>query len=238
MLIRHRGTALLGVVLGVSFLAMQVLLFVPVFGGRTGLEFSDNLFNRLAKGSSYFVPQLSSRAKRVEGQEVAASVRMGSADQAARALKIFSQAAPDTTAQGAVLNVKGDLGKLLEAALEDSKVMYSNGAGELKAKYGMDGTAVMLAWDSALNGLAGELLKGNPRSVAQSKLIATVVSQGIEPAYNFYGIQPESVSHRSGTLTFLLVYYVCYTVWWGFAIYFLFDGFGLAMTKARVKREI
>jgi hypothetical protein len=102
----------------------------------------------------------------------------------------------------------------------------------------MDGTAVMLTWDSALNALAGELQKGNPRSIAQSKLIATVVAQGIDPAYNFYGIRPEAVSHRSGTLTFLLVYYVVYTVWWGFAIYFLFDGFGLAMTKARVRREI
>jgi hypothetical protein len=157
MPIRHKGTALLGVVLGISFLAMQTFAFAPVFGGRTGLEFSDDLFNSLAKGSSYFVPQLSSRVKRVEGQEVAASVRMGSADQAARALKVFSQAAPDTTAQGAVLSVKGDLGKLLGAALGDSRAMYSNNAGDLRARYGADGGAVMVTWAPAMTAPEGSL---------------------------------------------------------------------------------
>jgi len=238
MLIRHKGRALLGLLLGVSFFVVLALLFTPLFGGQDGLVSADGLFNRLAKGSSYAVPQLSASVRKVEGQDVAVSVKMGSAEQAATALKVFSKAAAETTADGAVLNVKGDLAKLLGAALRDSDAMYFNKADELRATYGMDGRAVLLSWYTALSGTAAELLKGNRRSIAQSKIVQSVATKGVEPAYNFYGIQPESVSRRAGPLTFLLTFYLGYTLWWGFAIYFLFDGCGLAMTKARVKREV
>jgi hypothetical protein len=36
----------------------------------------------------------------------------------------------------------------------------------------------------------------------------------------------------------LLVFYLVYTLWWGFAIFYLFDGVGLSMKKARVKQEV
>ena len=214
------------------------LIFAPLFGGTNALKYSDALFNMLAKGSSYLVPQLSASVKRAQGQDVAVSVDMGSAAQAAAALKVLSKAAPDTTAEGTALNIRGDLAILLGAALADSKAMYFDRAGALRAEYGMDGNAVMLTWYGALNGAAKELQKGNRKSIAQSKLIQAVVTKGIEPAYNFSGIRPESVSRNVGPVTFLLAFYLLYTLWWGFAIYFLFEGFGLAMTKARVKREI
>jgi hypothetical protein len=34
------------------------------------------------------------------------------------------------------------------------------------------------------------------------------------------------------------VFYVVYTLWWGFAIFFIFEGIGLSMTKAKVKKEV
>jgi hypothetical protein len=238
MLIIHKGKAVAGLLLGVSFFVVLALIFAPVFKGESGLELSDQLFNRLAKGSSYFIPELSSELTKFENQEVAVSVEMESAEQAARARKVLSKVAPDTTAQGAVLSVKGNLGKLLGAALQDCKAMYLNNGDELREEYGMDAKEAILIWDEVLNGTAKVLQRGENRNIAQSKMILAVVTKGIEPAYNFYGIQPESVSHRAGITAFLLVFYLAYTLWWGFGIYFLFEGFGLAMTKARIKREI
>ncbi|HXH48803.1 MAG TPA: hypothetical protein VNM47_05475 [Terriglobia bacterium] len=238
MLIIHKGKALAGLLLGVSFFVVLALIFAPVFKGYSGLELSDRLFNRLAKGSSYFVPELSSQLAEFDGQEVTVSVKMGSAERSAQAKRILSKAAPGTAAEGAVLMVKGNLGKLLGDALQDCKAMYLNHGDELKEKYGMDARESILIWHDVLNGTASVLQRGEDRNIAQSKMILAVVTKGLEPAYNFYGIEPESVSHRAGITAFLLIFYLAYTLWWGFGIYFLFEGCGLAMTKARIKREI
>jgi hypothetical protein len=55
----------------------------------------------------------------------------------------------------------------------------------------------------------------------------------VEVGYNFYGIEPESAASKAGTLTFDLVFYVIYTLWWGFAIFYLSEGMGLQMTKGK-----
>jgi hypothetical protein len=39
-------------------------------------------------------------------------------------------------------------------------------------------------------------------------------------------------------MTGLLLFYVMYTMWWGFAIFFLFEGFGLTMKKSKIKKEV
>ncbi len=236
MLIANKSRATLGMILGVSFFGILALIFAPIYGGMDGLKYSDRLFNRLAKGSSYFVPELSHMIESFNQKELSVRIDMEKAEDAARAQKIFSKAAPDTTAQGAVLNVKGNLAKLLGAVLEDCNSMYLNKADEVMGRYGVDGKEVLLAWHRALNSMAKELQKS--KDIPESKLILAVVTKGIEPAYNFYGVQPESINHRGGIVTFLLVFYLVYTLWYGFAIYFLFDGFGMAMTKARVKREV
>jgi hypothetical protein len=62
--------------------------------------------------------------------------------------------------------------------------------------------------------------------------------KGVEPAYNYYGVPAESVSSKAGVMTALLVFYVVYTMWWGYAIFYMFDGMGLSMKKAKVKKEV
>jgi len=64
------------------------------------------------------------------------------------------------------------------------------------------------------------------------------MKKGIEPAYNFYKIEPQSIFDKAFTATSLLVFYVVYTIWWGFGIFYLFDGLGLSMKKAKVKQEV
>lgn len=237
MLIRHKKTTSIGIFLGLTFFGVLALIFAPVFGqGRNGLEFSDQLFNKLAKGSSYFVPELTAQLEGVAKEKVSVSVEMKNAEEAARASKIFSKAAPDTVADGAVLNIKGNLAKLLRAVLQDSSSMYFNKGVEIREKYAMNEKEVMSTWWDALSRAAKELQKS--KNIAQSKMIDAVVVKGIEPAYNFYMIEPESISKKALLSTGLMTFYLVYTLWWGLAIFFLFDGFGLSMTKARVKREI
>ena len=237
MLIRHQKTMNIGLLLGVTFFGILALIFSPIFGGgKNGLEYSDALFNKLAKGSSYFVPKLTGDLKGVEEQELAVSVKMEDADQAARAAKIFARVAPDTVSQGVQLSIRGNLSKLLGAVLEDSNSMYFNKGDEVREKYGIDEKEVMTTWWAALNRAVKELQKS--RKTEQSNIILEVMKKGIEPAYNFYKIDPQSVVDKAFTVTGLLLFYVLYTLWWGFAIYYLFDGIGLSMKKARVKQEI
>ena len=237
MLIRHQKTMNIGLLLGITFFGILALIFSPVFGGgKNGLEYSDELFNKLAKGSSYFIPKLTGDLKGVEKQELAVSVKMENAGQAARAAKIFARGAPDTTSQGVQLLIKGNLAKLLGAVLEDSNSMYFDKGDEIREKYGMDEKEVMTTWWAALNRAVKELQKS--RKTEQSNIILEVMKKGVEPAYNFYKIDPQSIGEKAFTATGLLVFYVLYTLWWGFAIFNLFDGLGLSMKKARVKQEI
>ncbi len=237
MLIRHQKTMNIGLLLGITFFGILALIFSPVFGGgKNGLEYSDELFNKLAKGSSYFFPKLTGDLKGVEKQELAVSVKMENAGQAARAAKIFARGAPDTTSQGVQLLIKGNLAKLLGAVLEDSNSMYFDKGDEIREKYGMDEKEVMTTWWAALNRAVKELQKS--RKTEQSNIILEVMKKGVEPAYNFYKIDPQSIGEKAFTATGLLVFYVLYTLLWGFAIFNLFDGLGLSMKKARVKQEI
>ncbi|MBF0529894.1 MAG: hypothetical protein HQK55_11615, partial [Deltaproteobacteria bacterium] len=54
MLVKNTKPFLMGASLAVSFVLALFLIFSPIFGnGMNGLEYSDALFNKLAKGSSY-----------------------------------------------------------------------------------------------------------------------------------------------------------------------------------------
>ncbi len=239
MLIANKKTMSLGLFLGLSFLIILALIFSPVWGkGKNGLQFSDRLFNSLAKGSAYFIPEVNAGLKEYEKQQLVVNVKMKDAGEGAAALKVISQSAPNTTLQGAVLKVDTPLAKLLEAALRDADLMYFNQGDQIGKRYGMDEKKAMESWYGVLNAASKQLQNGPHRNVAQSKIIEEVMTRAIEPAYNFYKIPAERVGKNGLLLTGLLLFYILYTLWWGFAIYFLFDGFGLSMTKAKAKREV
>ena len=64
-----------------------------------------------------------------------------------------------------------------------------------------------------------------------------VSAKGVEVAYNFYGIEPKEASKNAGILAGSLLFYVVYTLWWGYAILCLFDGVGMEM-KAGARKEV
>jgi hypothetical protein len=42
---------------------------------------------------------------------------------------------------------------------------------------------------------------------------------------------------RAGILSFSLIFYVIYTLWWGIAVLFMFEGIGLEMKKGHKKEH-
>ena len=48
----------IGITLLVSFIIVLVIFFMPVFEGKNGLDYLDNLYNSISKGSAYYIPKV------------------------------------------------------------------------------------------------------------------------------------------------------------------------------------
>ena len=114
--------------------------------------------------------------------------------------------------------------------------MYKNEGKKVFDRYGVDEKEVMATWWSILKGMDKGLKKLG--KINESQIVSDVMRKTVEPAFNYYKIEPQQVSDRAWAMTGLLVFYVVYTMWWGFAIFYMFDGIGLTMKKAKVKKEI
>jgi hypothetical protein len=236
MLIRHAKTFNMGMLLALSFLVVLFLIFQPLFDGKNGLEFSDNLFNKLSKGSSYFVPDVLKSSEKFMGTNFSVNIKLDKPEQAENAVKILSSNGAQAVAKDTQLTISGDLGKLLGGILKDSEEMYQNDGSKVAGRYGFQEMDVMALWWSMLSKMNKEFQK--EKKITESDMVTKVMQKAVEPAYNYYGIQAEKVSGKAFTMIGLLVFYVAYTMWWGYAIFYLFDGIGLTMKKAKVKKEV
>jgi hypothetical protein len=226
----------IGVVLAISFWIVQAMIFTPMFGnGMNGLDYADDLFNKLSKGSSYFIPKLQKGVQGYAGRPFAAEVSLDKPETAALAANLFTAAGATAKAEGGKLNVSGDLGAVLAAVLRDADEMYKNDGKAVATRYGVKEKDALRAWWTSFSAVDKYLKKTG--KIEEAKMISDVMKKGVETAYNYYGIPAEKVSDKAALMTFLLVFYVVYTMWWGFAIYYIFDGIGLTMTKAKVKKE-
>lgn len=230
----------MGAFLAVTFFGILALVFSPVFPANgqkvNGLDFADDLFNKLSKGSSYFIPDIGKEAKKFNGNNIAVSVKVEKPDQVDKAVKMFLTAGLQVGAKDTELKISGDLGKLLSQVLADSDAMYHNNGSEVSQRYGLNEKEVMTVWWGTLTKMDKELKK--QKKVDESNMISEVLKKGVEPAFNYYGIEAQSVSDKAFLMTGLLVFYVAYTLWWGYAIFYMFDGIGLSMKKAKVKKEV
>lgn len=232
----------IGVALAVSFFVVLGLIFMPLFGtgkdgkAMNGLDYADDLFNKLSKGSSYFIPKLQKGVQGYAGRPFEATVALDKPETAALAATLFSTAGAAAQADGAKLAVSGDLGAVLAAVLRDADEMYRNDGKAVSARYGgAPEKAALKTWWSALALIDKEFKKAG--KIEESKAVSDVMKKAVETAYNYYGVEAQKVADKAFLMTFLLVFYVAYTMWWGFAIYYLFEGMGLTMTKAKVKKE-
>jgi hypothetical protein len=237
MLIRHGKMFNMGLLLGISFLGVLFLIFQPVFPGeKTGLDFADDLFNKLSKGSSYFIPAVTKDNEKLMGTNFSVNIKLDKPEQVESAVKVLTTGGVQATAKEAQLAITGDLGKLLGSAIRDSDEMYKNEGAKVSGRYGLKDSEVMMLWWTVLSKMNKEFQKD--KKLSESDMVVKVMQKAVEPAYNYYGIEAEKVSGKAFTLIGLLVFYVGYTMWWGYAIFYMFDGIGLSMKKAKVKKEV
>ena len=82
-------------------------------------------------------------------------------------------------------------------------------------------------WWQVLKGAEKNLKKQN--RFKEARVVDLIVKKAIETSYNYYQIEPQKISDRLGIVILSLLFYVVYTVWYGFAIMFLFEGWGLRL---------
>jgi len=236
MLVKNRKKFWIGLLFSSSFLVVLLLIFSPVFEGKNGLEFSDNVFNSLAKGSSYFIPKVAKGVEPFTGKQFTATVKLEKEDDAARTAKLFTQAGAAVQVKQSTLKLSGDLGVMLKSVLDDSDAMYKNNGKVVSERYGYDEKKVMKDWWMALSAMEKAMKKD--KHLEESKVVGEVNMKAVEPAYNFYKINAEKVSEHAVLLTGLLLFYVLYTMWWGYGIFYTFEGVGLNMKKSKIKKEV
>ncbi len=227
-----------GIVLALSFAGILVLIFSPVFGeGRNGLVFADNLFNKLSKGSSYFIPKVAKKNEEFKLTQVDVVLKLDKPDQMnPLAIRLLASTGASAHTASPEIKLSGNLGAILSQVLVDADDMFKNDGAKVSGRYGTDEKEVMTSWWNVLKGMDKELKKQG--RIAEATIVSDVMKKAVEPAYNFYKIDGQKVAEKAGLMTGLLIFYVAYTMWWGFAIYYLFDGLGLTMKKAKVKKEV
>jgi len=215
-----------GIGLMAVFLIVLVMFFMPLLNGKNGLDYLDNLFNSISKGSAYYIPSIKETIGKSEtGKEITVKLSYDSAELATESAALFSKAGATVTEDAEKLNITGDFGNILMNCLEDSDALFHNKGDVLQEKYGIEGRKVLFNWWTSLKAMKKSFDK--QEQFANSKTVYTVMTRAVECSYNYYKIVPESMSNKLGTVIFSLVFYVVYTLWYGYAILFMFEGWGL-----------
>jgi len=311
MLIVNKRPFATGMLMLAVFAVILWVIFSDVFPGPNGtkvngIDFSDNLFNSLAKGSADYFGVVRANGRKFVGVPFTATIKPKDAKNAEKFAQIISQnvgaeaqteiqlkaqvkdgkvviqtsdllskgtpaagatppqiqaqVQPDgtiviqgdnlTTAasqapdqvkaqvkDGAVVIQGDDLFEFARRQIRDAEAMYRNDGKTVSATHdGMDPKFVMESWWE-INSLVNKDLQ-KQRHFNQANFVNSINTRAIEPAFNFFGIQAKKVGDNVMLLTAALIFYVFYTVWYGFAIFELCAGFGLTHKKATQKHEV
>ena len=219
----------IGLVLIAGFFLALFAMFSPLFeGGQNTLDYLDGVFNSISKDSAYYIPGITEKARKHDGTVVTLSLKAANDPQAARMEKLFAIAGVTVARDGAKLSVTGDFGKMLGAVLADADLMYRNEGATVSGKYGYEEKRVLYDWHQALAAMTRDLNKQERFKEAKSS--RDVQTKAVEPAYNYYGVKAIPMSSMIWISLAALVGYVLYTIWYGFAILFLFEGWGLKLS--------
>ena len=155
------------------------------------------------------------------------NLTMKSESQARQTVPLLMAAGARVDRDGARLTVTGDVNRLLNHCLDDAQLMYDNDGGAVSAKYGYAEKAALYNWWSALKAMDFDLKR--QKQFKMAKTTEMVKKKAVETAYNYYGIEAQKISDRIGVVLFSLIFYVAYTLWYGFGIMYLFEGWGMRL---------
>ena len=226
-MIANKKTFNIGLAMMVAFVVVLVIFFMPVFDGQNGLDYLDSLYNSISKGSAYYIPKLKDEVQPFDGKTVDLNLTMKSAEQAQQTALLFQKAGATAEASGDKLKASGDMGQILSGILEDSDAMYYNDGQKVADKYGFGERQVLFNWWSAINAMEKDL--NHQKKFKEAKIAATVGKKAVETSYNYYKIEPQKISDKYGVVIFSLIFYVVYTLWYGFGIMYMFEGWGLRL---------
>jgi hypothetical protein len=215
----------LGLIIG--FAIVLVLFFMPLYGGKNALDYLDNLYNTISKGSAYYIPKTLEEVQKFKGTSVSVNLKMADAKQAEQTSALFKAGGAEAAVSGAELKVTGDLEKIFQNVLADADAMYRNDGKKVADKYGYEERRALFNWWKALGEMDKDL--GRQKKFKEAKAAVLVQKKAVECAYNFYQIEPQNIGDSWGTVIFSLLFYVIYTLWYGFAILFMFEGWGLRL---------
>lgn len=216
-----------GLLLMAGFWVVFILFMSPLFKGQNLLDFMDSLYNSISKKSAYYIPETSAKAEAFNGKSF--SLKLVPFDRgAAERMPVLLRDAGVTVQESAEgIMVSGDLGSFLGRVLADAEIMYANNGEELQGRYGFEGKQAMFDWWTILQGMEKVLIK--QEKFMESKMLYQARTKVIEPAYNYYGVTAESIKDKLPIVVLSLAGYVVYTMWFGFAILFIFEGWGLKL---------
>ncbi|MBC8456757.1 MAG: hypothetical protein H8D67_02020 [Deltaproteobacteria bacterium] len=226
-MIEHKKEFYSGFGMIMGFLIVLVIFFSPIFKGQNGLDYLDNLYNSISKGSAYYIPKVKKESNKFKGNPVSVTLVMADEKKAEQTAQLFKAGGAETIVLGNQLKVMGDLGKILENCLADADAMYKNDGQKVSGKYGYEEKRVLYNWWKALKEMEKDLKK--QKKFKEAKIAALVVKKAVESSYNYYNIESQKIGDRWGIVLFSLVFYVVYTLWYGFAIMFMFEGLGMKL---------
>lgn len=226
-MIADKKKFMMGIGLLASFIVVLAILFSPVFKGQNGLDYLDALYNSISKGSAYYVGEVKEAAAEFNTTPVQVKLEMDSELQAKQSAVLFEKANTQVQVAGATLSVSATMGQILGNCLEDADLMYNNEGTAVSAKYGMNERLALFNWHVALKAMEKDL--NRQKAFKEAKMVALTVKKAVDLSYNYYQIEPKKITDSIGVVIFSLIFYVLYTLWFGFAILFLFEGWGMQL---------
>ncbi len=227
-MIADKKTFFIGLALLITFTIVLILMFSPLFGGQNALRYLDALYNSISKGSAYYIPAVKEECNAFAGRAISVTLEMENEEQARQTVLLYEQGGAEAVASGNSVRITGDLGAILFNCLNDADIMYNNNADRIKEKYGYDERQALYNWWLSFKLMDKALSKQG--MFKEAKGITLVQKKAVETAYNYYGIEPQNITSRLWVVVFSLVFYVVYTVWYGYAIMYMFEGWGLRLS--------
>ncbi len=215
-----------GIIMLLCFFVLLAVIFSPVFPGKiNGLDYMDNLFNTISKGSSYFVPESMKKAEKFAGKTIEVKLKFDNETRVAETVKQLTSNGVQVSASGKEMTIKGDVAQILKASLVDSDFMFKNDGKPVAEKYGFSEKQAIFNWHILFKKISTDLTK--QEKFEDAKPFADVQKKALEPAYNYYGVKAENWKEKIAMVCFALAFYVFYTLWYGFGLMYLFEGLGL-----------
>ncbi|MDO8948771.1 MAG: hypothetical protein Q7U88_16700 [Desulfocapsaceae bacterium] len=230
-MIAHKKEFTGGLVLHIAFWIVFALLLSPLYPGEgkkiNMLDYMDNMYNSISKNSAYYIPATQKKIEVFKGNNIALNIQADAKLSMERMTVLMQHAGMKVEAGDKEIKLSGDLGGMLAAILADADSMYNNDGKTVSGKYGFAEKQAMYDWYNILKSMEKSLTK--QENFAESKVLYQVRTKSVEPSYNYYGIKSQSIKDKAVLVICSLVGYVIYTMWFGFSILFMFEGWGLKL---------